>query len=37
VPGVDAELARQLIETAHRTCPYSKAIKGNIDAVVALV
>lgn len=36
VPGVDPELARQLIETAHRTCPYSKAIKGNIDAVVAL-
>ncbi|QNQ10570.1 organic hydroperoxide resistance protein [Sphingomonas alpina] len=37
VPGVDAEMARQLIEAAHRTCPYSKAIKGNIDAVVALV
>jgi lipoyl-dependent peroxiredoxin len=37
VPGVDPDLARQLIETAHRTCPYSKAIKGNIDAVVALV
>jgi Ohr subfamily peroxiredoxin len=37
VPGVDAEIARQLIEAAHRTCPYSKAIKGNIDAVVALV
>jgi Ohr subfamily peroxiredoxin len=37
VPGVDAAVARQIIETAHRTCPYSKAIKGNIDAVVALV
>lgn len=37
VPGVDAEVARQIIEAAHRTCPYSKAIKGNIDAVVALV
>jgi lipoyl-dependent peroxiredoxin len=37
VPGVDPELARQIIETAHRTCPYSKAIKGNIDAVVTLV
>ncbi|WP_442679329.1 organic hydroperoxide resistance protein [Sphingomonas sp. ASY06-1R] len=36
VPGIDPELARQLIETAHRTCPYSKAIKGNIDAVVTL-
>ncbi|WP_380871610.1 peroxiredoxin [Sphingomonas sp. DBB INV C78] len=37
VPGVEPDVARQLIEAAHRTCPYSKAIKGNIDAVVALV
>jgi len=37
VPGVDSDLARQLIEAAHRTCPYSKAIKGNIDAIVTLV
>lgn len=37
VPGVDPEIARQIIEAAHRTCPYSKAIKGNIDALVALV
>ncbi len=37
VPGVDPDVARQIVEAAHRTCPYSKAIKGNIDAVVALV
>jgi Ohr subfamily peroxiredoxin len=37
VPGVEPEVARQLIEAAHRTCPYSKAIKGNIDALVALI
>jgi Ohr subfamily peroxiredoxin len=37
VPGMDPTIARQIIETAHRTCPYSKAIKGNIDAVVTLV
>lgn len=37
VPGVDPDVARQILEAAHRTCPYSKAIKGNIDAVVALV
>jgi osmotically inducible protein OsmC len=37
IPGVELDVARQLIETAHRTCPYSKAIRGNIDAVVALV
>jgi Ohr subfamily peroxiredoxin len=37
VPGVDPVIARQILETAHRTCPYSKAIKGNIDAHVGLV
>jgi osmotically inducible protein OsmC len=37
VPGIEPETARELIEAAHRTCPYSKAIKGNIDAVIALV
>jgi Ohr subfamily peroxiredoxin len=37
VPGVEPAIARQLIEAAHRTCPYSKAIKGKIDAVVRLV
>jgi Ohr subfamily peroxiredoxin len=36
VPGLDPDMARQIIETAHRTCPYSKAIKGNIDAIVTL-
>ncbi|MGF7151196.1 Ohr subfamily peroxiredoxin [Sphingomonas zeicaulis] len=37
VPGIEPEVARPLIEAAHRTCPYSKAIKGNIDVVVRLV
>lgn len=37
VPGLDPDVARRLVEAAHRTCPYSKAIKGNIDAVVTLV
>lgn len=36
VPGLPEDLARQIIEAAHRTCPYSKAIKGNIDAIVTL-
>jgi lipoyl-dependent peroxiredoxin len=36
VPGIDRDVARQIVEMAHRTCPYSKAIKGNIDAVVVL-
>lgn len=37
VPGLDPELAHQIITAAHSTCPYSKAIKNNIDAVVTLV
>jgi Ohr subfamily peroxiredoxin len=36
VPGIAPDIARQIIEAAHRTCPYSKAIKGNIDAIVTL-
>lgn len=36
VPGLEPELARQIIEAAHRTCPYSKAVKGNIDTAVTL-
>ncbi|WP_260928600.1 organic hydroperoxide resistance protein [Novosphingobium sp. 9] len=36
VPGLDPEVARQIIEAAHRTCPYSKAVKGNIETLVAL-
>ncbi|WP_262299543.1 organic hydroperoxide resistance protein [Microvirga sesbaniae] len=31
LPGLDRELARELIEEAHQTCPYSKATRGNID------
>jgi Ohr subfamily peroxiredoxin len=37
VPGVDREIARALVDDAHRTCPYSKATRGNIDAVINLV
>ena len=31
------ELARQLLEEAHQTCPYSKAVSGNIDVELRLV
>ncbi len=36
IDGVDREVAQQLLEEAHQTCPYSKAIKGNIDVVLEL-
>lgn len=30
LPGVDRDVAEALIETAHQTCPYPKALSGNI-------
>jgi len=37
LPGVPSELARALVDTAHRTCPYSKATRGNIEVEINLV
>lgn len=37
LPGVDRDVALRLINTAHQTCPYSKAVRGNIDVVLNLV
>ena len=37
LPGLDREIARGIIDDAHRTCPYSKAVRGNIDVTVALI
>jgi lipoyl-dependent peroxiredoxin len=31
LPGLDAAVKRQLVETAHQTCPYSRSIRGNVD------
>lgn len=37
LPGVDREVAQQLIEAAHGICPYSKAVHGNIEVTTTLV
>ena len=37
LPGLDRQLAEELVEAAHQTCPYSKATRGNIDVEVKLV
>ena len=37
VPGVEREVAQALVDEAHRTCPYSKATRGNIDVAINLV
>ncbi|MFL6724258.1 MAG: Ohr family peroxiredoxin [Sphingomicrobium sp.] len=31
IPGIDIELAHELVHLAHEICPYSKATRGNID------
>jgi lipoyl-dependent peroxiredoxin len=37
LPGLDRDVARDLINEAHQTCPYSKAVRGNIDVTVELI
>ena len=37
LPGLDREVAQALVDAAHETCPYSKAIRGNVDVEIALV
>ncbi|WNJ18357.1 organic hydroperoxide resistance protein [Pontibacter sp. G13] len=35
--GVDAEVAQQLVNKAHATCPYSNAIRGNVDVQIEVL
>jgi osmotically inducible protein OsmC len=37
LPGIDKEIAQQLVDEAQQTCPYSKAIRGNIHVEYNLV
>ncbi len=36
LPGLDRDIAREIVDAAHRTCPYSKATRGNIDVEINL-
>jgi lipoyl-dependent peroxiredoxin len=36
LPGLPEDVAQDLIERAHKTCPYSKMTRGGIDADVRL-
>ncbi|MDJ1500576.1 organic hydroperoxide resistance protein [Xanthocytophaga agilis] len=36
IQGVDREVAQQLLEKAHATCPYSRAIHSNVNVSVTL-
>jgi lipoyl-dependent peroxiredoxin len=37
LPGIDHAAAQAIVEEAHRTCPYSKVTRGNIDVTIRLV
>ena len=37
VPGVSKEQAEELVKLAHQTCPYSKAVRNNIDVKITVV
>jgi len=36
LPGVDRDTAQAIIDTAHQTCPYSRAVRGNIPVELTL-
>ncbi len=36
LPGVDPGIAADLLDRAHRRCPYSKAISGNVDVTLSV-
>jgi lipoyl-dependent peroxiredoxin len=37
LPGLPREQAQMLVDEAHRTCPYSKAMRGNMNVQILLV
>jgi osmotically inducible protein OsmC len=37
LPGIDRGVAQTLVETAHQTCPYSKATRGNVDVAITVL
>ncbi|MBN3762068.1 organic hydroperoxide resistance protein [Burkholderia sp. Ac-20365] len=37
LPGLPRDVAQQVVDRAHQTCPYSKATRGNIDVTITLV
>jgi Ohr subfamily peroxiredoxin len=37
VPSVERSIAQGLVDAAHQICPYSKAMRSNIDVVIDLI
>jgi len=36
LPGLDRDLALEIVQAAHETCPYSNATRGNVDVTLAV-
>jgi len=36
LPGIERCVAQAIVDAAHRTCPYSKATRGNVDVALSL-
>ena len=37
LPGLEKDVAQQLVDNAHQNCPYSKATRGNIHVQINVV
>ena len=37
LPGLERPAAQAILDAAHQTCPYSKAMRGNINVAINLV
>lgn len=37
LPGIEQEVADEIVHTAHQVCPYSKVTRGNINLEINLV
>lgn len=37
LPGVEKDLAREIVHGAHERCPYSNATRGNVDVTLTVV
>ena len=37
LPGIDRQVAEELVEAAHHLCPYSNATRGNIEVTISFV
>ena len=37
LPGIDRQVAQELVDAAHQLCSYSNATRGNIEVAINLV